>query len=263
MGRCAGPITRTVADAAQAMAVLSRPDARDSMNLPPQDLPWVAATRDAEANVAWLRGKRIGLWLDAGCGLPVDSQVRAATEDAAQRLASAGAHIVPMPPFMTPAMLAGMDRFWRMRSLQDVQALSPAQREALLPYILTWAESARGLSGAEIYAAWQQSHAMRVASVQAMAGLDFVLSPTAPITAFAAELPTPTDDPLRGLEHIGFTLPFNMGEQPAISVNAGYDESGLPIGIQLAGQRFDDIGVLRAAHAFEALRAPQRPRPAP
>ena len=102
---------------------------------------------------------------------------------------------------------------------------------------------------------------MRLASVQALEGLDFILSPTAPITAFAAELPTPTNDPLRGLEHIGFTLPFNMGEQPAISVNMGYSRAGLPIGVQLAGQRFDDIGVLRAAQALEQLRDTQRPWP--
>ena len=261
MGRCAGPITRTVADAAAAMAVLSGPDARDSMNLPPQDLPWLSSTEQPAHNVDWLRGKRIGLLLDAGCGLPLDEQVRAVCEDTAARLAAAGAHITPIGPILTPEMLDGMDHFWRMRSYQDLQAMSEAQRAALLPYILTWAESARNMSGAEVYNAWQQSHRMRLASVQALEGLDFILSPTAPITAFAAELPTPTNDPLRGLEHIGFTLPFNMGEQPAISVNMGYSRGGLPIGVQLAGQRFDDIGVLRAAQALEQLRDAQRPWP--
>jgi Asp-tRNA(Asn)/Glu-tRNA(Gln) amidotransferase A subunit family amidase len=261
MGRCAGPITRTVADAAAAMAVLSRPDARDSMNLPPQELPWLAATADAASNVAWLRGKRIGLLLDPGCGLALDEAVRAVCEDAAQRLAAAGAHVTPIGPILTPEMLAGMDHFWRMRSYQDLQALSAEQRAALLPYILTWAESAQGMTGAQVYQAWAQSHHMRLASVQAFEGLDFILSPTAPITAFAAEWPTPTNDPLRGLEHIAYTLPFNMGEQPAISVNMAYSPSGLPIGVQLAGQRFDDIGVLRAAQALEQLREPQRPWP--
>lgn len=257
MGRAAGPITRSVADAAAAMVVLSQPDARDTMSLPPQDLPWLAATQDPLANVDWLRGKRFGLLLDAGCGLPLDPQVRAATEDAARRLAAAGAHVDVLAPFMTPDMLAGMDQFWRMRSHQDLKALTAEQRHALLPYILTWAESAQGMTGEQVYEAWLQNHRMRQASVHAMLGLDFILSPTAPITAFAAELPTPTNDPLRGLEHIGFTLPFNMGEQPAISVNASHSDAGLPIGVQIVGQRFDDIGVLRAAQAFEQLRAPQ------
>jgi aspartyl-tRNA(Asn)/glutamyl-tRNA(Gln) amidotransferase subunit A len=77
----------------------------------------------------------------------------------------------------------------------------------------------------------------------------------------AAEAPSPTNDPLRPLEHIGFTVPFNMSEQPASSVNCGYSASGLPIGLQIAGKRFDDLGVLRVSRAFEQIREPQRPWP--
>ena len=58
-----------------------------------------------------------------------------------------------------------------------------------------------------------------VATVQACNAFDYVLSPTSPVPAFAAELPSPTNDPLRPLEHIGFTVPFNMSEQPAASIN--------------------------------------------
>jgi Asp-tRNA(Asn)/Glu-tRNA(Gln) amidotransferase A subunit family amidase len=52
-----------------------------------------------------------------------------------------------------------------------------------------------------------------------------------------------------------------MSDQPASSVNAGYTASGLPIGLQIIGQRFDDLGVLRLSHAFEELRGRQRPWP--
>jgi len=85
----------------------------------------------------------------------------------------------------------------------------------------------------------------------------------APMPAFQAELPSPTNDPLRPLEHIGFTVPFNMSEQPAASVNCGYTRSGLPIGLQIAGARFDDLGVLQVAHAFELIREPQKAWPQP
>jgi Asp-tRNA(Asn)/Glu-tRNA(Gln) amidotransferase A subunit family amidase len=64
-------------------------------------------------------------------------------------------------------------------------------------------------------------------------------------------------------EHIAFTLPFNMSEQPAASVNCGFTSGGLPIGLQISGRRFDDLGVLQLARAFEDLRGPQRPWPAP
>ena len=258
-GRAAGPMTRSVADAALMMRVLSLPDARDSMSLPYQDIAWEQFDRGVER----LRGLRIGLLLDAGCGLPVDPEVRAAVEHAAHLMERAGAVVVPMQPFMTQAMLDGMDHFWRMRSHVDLQALPAAQRDKVLPYIRTWAESADGMSGAEVFNASHQFYVTRVATVKACSAFDYVISPVAPNVAFPAELPSPTNDPLRPLEHIGFTVPFNMSEQPAASVNCGYTASGLPIGLQIAGARFDDLGVLQVAHAFEQIRGPQRPWPQP
>jgi aspartyl-tRNA(Asn)/glutamyl-tRNA(Gln) amidotransferase subunit A len=52
-----------------------------------------------------------------------------------------------------------------------------------------------------------------------------------------------------------------MSEQPAASINCGYTSDGLPIGLQIIGQRFDDLGVLRVARAYERLRPSQRPWP--
>lgn len=258
-GRAAGPMTRTVQDAALMMQALTRPDARDSMSLPAQDIAWdQVATHPQD-----LRGLRLGLLLDAGCGLPVDPEVRAAIEAAARLFEQAGAIVIPMAPLLTRAMLDGMDRFWRMRSLMDLRTLAPEQRDKVLPFIRAWAESAAALDGPQVFEASQQFHATRVATVRACAPFDYVLSPVAPIAAFAAELPAPTDDPLRPLEHIAFTVPFNMSEQPAASIHCGFTAGGLPIGLQIAGPRFDDPGVLRLAHAFEQLRGPQRPWPEP
>ena len=258
-GRAAGPMTRTVADAALMMQVLSHPDARDSMSLPAQDIAWDQFDQGAER----LRGLRIGLLLDAGCGLPVDPEVRAAVENAARLMEAAGATIVPMQPFMTQAMLDGMDHFWRMRSFTDLQALPAARRDKVLPYIRAWADSAEGMSGTAVFNASQQFHVTRVATVKACSAFDYVISPVAPNVAFQAELPSPTNDPLRPLEHIGFTVPFNMSEQPAASVNCGYTQAGLPIGLQIAGARFDDLGVLQVSRAFELVRGAQRPWPQP
>ena len=258
-GRAAGPMTRTVQDAALMMQVLSQPDVRDSMSLPYQPIAW----GEYDQGVQRLRGLRLGLLLDAGCGLPVEAEVRAAVEHAARLFEQAGAQVSLMQPFMTQAMLDGMDHFWRMRSYTDLQALPEAQRAKVLPYIRAWAESAAGMTGTQVFQASQQFHTTRVATVKACSGFDYVLSPVAPMPAFAAELPSPTNDPLRPLEHIGFTVPFNMSEQPAASVNCGYTASGLPIGLQIAGARFDDLGVLQVAHAFEQIRGPQRPWPQP
>ena len=256
-GRAAGPMTRSVADSALMMQFLSLPDARDSMSLLYQDLAWT----EFDQGAAYLKGLKIGLMMEAGCGLPVDPEISAAVLSAAKAFENAGAHVIPMQPFMTPAILDGLDHNWRMRSHLDLKALPPATKAKVLPYIIQWADSAAGMTGTQVFEAASQTHATRMAAVKACAPFDFVISPTAPCSAFPAELPSPTNDPLHGLEHIGFTVPFNMSEQPAASINCGYMRSGLPIGLQIAGRRFDDLGVLKASRAYELLRPAQRPWP--
>ncbi|MDR3004475.1 MAG: amidase, partial [Acidovorax sp.] len=258
-GRCAGPMTRSVEDAALMMMVLAQPDARDCMALPPQRIAW----QQLAPGLQRLRGLRIGLLLDAGCGLPVEPEVRQAVEQAARLFEEAGAIVTPMAPFLGRDMLDGMDHFWRMRSHMDLQAMPATQQAKVLPFIRQWADSAHGLTAAAVFAAQHQFFRTRQATVQACAAFDYVLSPVAPITAFDAELAAPTNDPLRPLEHIAFTVPFNMSEQPAISVPCALSSQGLPIGLQITGARFDDLGVLQVARAFEQLRAPPPAWPQP
>ena len=259
MGRAAGPMTRSVQDAALFMDVLARPDDRDSMSLPGQDIDWPAF----DAGVDRLRGLRIGLLMEAGCGLAVEPEVRAAVERAALVLERAGAVVAPVKPFMTQGILDGMDHFWRMRSHVELRSLPPEAKARVLPYIQQWADSAAGMTGEATYRAFHQFHLTRIAAVNACRPFDYVISPVSPVPAFPAELPSPTNDAMRPLEHIGFTVPFNMSEQPAASINCGYTADGLPIGLQIAGKRFDDLGVLQVARAFEIIREPQRPWPLP
>jgi len=261
MGRCAGPMTRSESDAALMMAVLSQPDARDPMSLPPAAIDWLALDRFVQAGV---RGLRIGLQLDAGCGLPVQPLVRAAVTAAAQRFADAGAIVEPLQPWIDTELLHGVDRFWRIRSGMDVAALPPERRAKLLPIVRAWAESGLGLSGEAAFHGYAQTHRMRCLTVAATQPFDFVLSPVSPNTAFPAEWAYPSNDVATAMDHIGFTLPYNMSEQPAITVPCGFDEAGVPIGLQIAGRRFDDLGVLQLARLWEAdLQGPSRPWPQP
>ncbi len=259
IGRVAGPMTRTVADAALFMQVLSRPDWRDAMSLPAQDIAW----QQAEAGPERLKGLRIGLLMEAGCGMPVAPEVAAAVQAAARLFEQAGARVEPMKPFMTPALLDGMDHAWRMRSHVDLQALTPAQKDSILPFIRAWADSAEGMDGPSVFRAFHQFHLTRVAAVQACQPYDYVLSPVSPVTTYPAEWAMPTNDPMRAMAHIGFTVAFNMSEQPAASINCGYTQEGHPIGLQIVGQRFDDLGVLQVSSAFEKIRGPQRAWPQP
>src|SRR5215510_10500505 len=99
-GRVAGPMTRTVTDAALLMAELSKPDWRDAMSLPYQAIEWTQLQRDA-------KGLRLGLQLDAGWGLPVEPEVRRAVEAAAHAFERAGAKVEPVAAFSTRGMIDG------------------------------------------------------------------------------------------------------------------------------------------------------------
>ncbi|MDQ7804022.1 amidase [Amycolatopsis sp. A133] len=254
LGRVAGPMTRTVADTALLMSVLSRPDPRDHLCLPPSDLDW-------SSTASSLAGLRVGLQLEPGVGLPVDPAIRDAVAAAGRAFEAAGAVVEPVGPFLTRGMLEGLDVFWRTRAWSDLVALPPDRRAKVLPYIADWAAGGADVSGVDVYRGFAQIDVMSVAALRATSAFDVVLSPTCPVAAPPAEWASPTNDPARPFEHIAFTVPYNMSGQPAASLNCGYTDDGRPIGLQIAGRRFDDLGVLRAAAAYEGLRPPQRPWP--
>ena len=257
MGRVAGPITRSVEDAALLMNALARPDARDFMALPPEECDF---SEDLEVLSPKL--VRIGFLGDMGVGLPVDPQVRAAAESAATALAGAGCTVESIRSFLTEEMLDGMCRFFEARSYNDFLQLPASRRARVLPFIAEWCSwRARDFTGREVMQAYGAVMAMREAAVAASAAYDFILSPTSPILPYEAELAAPGNDPHNALPHIAFTVPYNMSGQPAASINWTTSADGLPIGIQLVGTRFDDRGVLKLARLVEMLRPAQRAWP--
>jgi Asp-tRNA(Asn)/Glu-tRNA(Gln) amidotransferase A subunit family amidase len=158
-------------------------------------------------------------------------------------------------------MIDGMDRFWRMRSWLDMQALPPERRDKVLPYIRQWVASGAQLTATEVFLGYSQMAALRDAAVAACQPYDYVLSPVSPVPSYDAQWASPLNDPEQPFEHIAFTLPYNMSEQPAASINCGYTSDGLPIGLQIIGHRHDDLGVLQVSRAYEQLRPAQRPWP--
>lgn len=248
-GRCAGPMTPRVDDAALLMASITRPDARDATSLPYQDIDWDAPGMD-------VRGLKIGLMLDAGCGIDAEPDVRQAVENAAREFEAQGAEIVELPPVLTREMLDGLDVAWRARFWGMMQKLSPAKRSKILPYIHEWAEAGAAVAPTDVAAGFDQTFAMRAACAKAFDKVDFILSPVNPNVSYPAEWASPTNDPAKPFEHICFTVPWNMGEQPACSINCGFSQSGMPIGLQIVAPRFEDLKVFQLARTYEAWNGP-------
>ena len=140
VGRVAGPMTRTVDDAALMMSVLSRPDRRDGMSLPPDNINWKALEKSS-------RKLRIGLMLDLGVGQALEQEVRDVAAKAAKIFETAGAVVNEVPGVLTREMLDGLDNFWRARMWDDLSRLEETERAKTLPYIYKWAEAAAKLTG--------------------------------------------------------------------------------------------------------------------
>jgi len=258
IGRVTGPMTRDVAASAAMMNLLSKPDARDFMNLPYQDTDYT------KLDGLDVRKLRIGFLPEMKAGLAPHPDIVAAAKAAAKALESAGAVVEEMKSFLTPELLDGMSRFFEARSYNDFVAMPTAKQAKVLPFVAEWCTwRAKDFSGRDVMAAYAAYVALRDATVAATVPYDFVISPTSPILPYEAELPAPGNDPRNALPHIAFTVPYNMSEQPAASLNWTFSSDGLPIGVQVIGRRFDDLGVLRLSAWLEKVRPKQRDWPNP
>lgn len=246
-GRAAGPLAQSVADVALAMSVLTRPDGRDYTALPPEDIDWGDLDVD-------LRGARVGLHLDPGAGMPVDPDVSAAVRAAADLYSDAGAEVVELAPFIDDTVLHDIDTYWRVRFWRTYRLLSPAAKAQVLPFISTWVHGGADVSGARALECAESISELRRRTVEATLPFEVVLAPVSPVAAFPAEWPMPWGDDDRGMAHVAFTVPYNMSQQPASSINAGFTADGRTIGLQISGRRYADHEVLRHTAWFEAHR---------
>ena len=251
--RTAGPMARTVRDAALMLTVLSRPDARDYGSLAPDGMAYQDHL-DVE-----VRGLRVGLLLDLGFGVPAEPAVRRSIEAAAALFAGSGAQVEPMPALLDIDPLESLDRIFSVRSRIELDHLPAAKREEVHPLVRRLCERASAFSAMEYGAATDVMEGVKATVVARTAPYDVVLAPTLPVVNFPAEdVSFIPDDPMS----LGvFTALFNQTGQPAASVCCGFDERGLPIGLQIIGRRFDDGRVLAVARAYERMRGFTPPWP--
>jgi aspartyl-tRNA(Asn)/glutamyl-tRNA(Gln) amidotransferase subunit A len=226
------------------------------MSLPAHDINWKALEKSP-------RKLRFGLMLDLNVGQKLEKEVRDVAIKAAKAFESAGAVVTEVDSVLTREMLDGLDNFWRARMWDDLSKLELAEQKKTLPYIYKWAERGAKLSGVDVVRGFNASMAIRAAAAKLFTDIDYVISPVSPVVNFPAEFASPLNDPDQPFEHICYTVPWNMSENPALSINGGYDSRGFPIGVQIIGRRFDDLGVLAMGKVFEGLRGEQRPWPEP
>jgi amidase/aspartyl-tRNA(Asn)/glutamyl-tRNA(Gln) amidotransferase subunit A len=246
MTRSAGPIARRVADLALVLSTLAKPDDRDCWSLPPDGIQYEdRLDRD-------LQGVRIGLLTDMGFDPRPEPTVLAALEAAARALEERGAVIEPMPPLFDHDAYAPIDRLLQVRGYTEIESFPEDRRREVAAAVYDWSRAAAAYSAHDHARFLAAIAADRAHVQQAMRPYTYVLAPVLPVVNFPAEAPGLfTDAPLR---HANFTAVFNQTAQPAASVHQAFDSRGLPIGVQVIGSRFDDLGVLQIAHAIELGR---------
>jgi Asp-tRNA(Asn)/Glu-tRNA(Gln) amidotransferase A subunit family amidase len=155
-----------------------------------------------------------------------------------------------------------IDASLKLRAWQEYQSASAESREYTSAPLIAWfAEVADwGLQQILTMQKGLQQGIQHTASLFEKA--DVLLSPVMPVVNFSAELLGP--DQGIPLGHCRFTAVFNQSGHPAVVIHAGYDRRGLPIGLQLVGQRCSDLALIRLACRLEdALRQQGLSRPWP
>jgi aspartyl-tRNA(Asn)/glutamyl-tRNA(Gln) amidotransferase subunit A len=244
----AGPMTRTVDDAALMLDVMSRPDARDWSALAP---PAGSFLDDLGNGVA---GLRVAFSPDLGY-VDVDPEVATAVRAAVDVLAGLGAEVTEADPGF-PDPVQAYHLLWFAGAAKSLERLPQHLVDEMDPGLRGVAEQGSTLSASDYLEATAQRMALGCAMGRFHERFDLLLTPTLPIAAFAAGVEVPPGWPSpRWTSWTPFTYPFNLTQQPAVTVPCGSTADGLPVGLQIVGPRHADARVLAAAKAYHGATA--------
>ena len=257
----AGPMARTVPDAALMLKVVAGPDERDLYSLPADATDYLTACEGG------IRGLRVA-WSPALGYAKVDPQVATLTEAAAKNFESSlGCKLdVADPGFESP---------WESLSVLMVMSIAlplrgflPEWETRMDPALVKQIRNVERLGPTDFGEALAKRFALWDTTRKFFERFDLLLTPTVPIPAFEAGQLAPdgmTAAPgslIPFADYSPFTYPWNLTGQPTASVPCGFTREGLPVGLQIVGRRFADATVLRAAAAFEEVRPWSDRRPA-
>ena len=248
-----GPHAMTVSDVALMMNAITQPDARDWTSLPFDGMDYTLGLQQG------VKDLRIAYSPALGYAKHIHPEIAAATAQAAQHLQDLGAVVEQVDPgiedpldISTGLWFAGAYQVWRTLSAEQQALTDPdfaaqaAIGETLDANALHQLNQRRGLLGSHLR--------------QFMQRFDLILTPSTAVPAFKA-LPA-GHSAMNSEAMLGwtpFSYPFNLSQQPAISLPCGLTADGLPMGVQLVGPMFGDALVLRAAKSLETCYTLMRP----
>jgi aspartyl-tRNA(Asn)/glutamyl-tRNA(Gln) amidotransferase subunit A len=244
-----GPMSRTVADSALMLSVISGPDSRDRYSLPKADFDWMGVLKGG------IKGLKVAYSPDWGYA-PVDPEVRRVVGEAVKVFERDLGCIVEEahPGFEDP-----YGAFWAIvameTDLRGMREIVAKHGHHMTPHLVDFIM--RPWTAEDFTSALMTRKAVVNKMWRFMRKYDLLLTPTLAVPPFAVHIQGPEKidgqivHPFRWLN---FTFPLNFTGQPAASVPAGFTKDRLPVGLQIIGRHLDDPTVLRAAAAFESAK---------
>jgi Asp-tRNA(Asn)/Glu-tRNA(Gln) amidotransferase A subunit family amidase len=251
----AGPMTRTVRDAALMLNAIAGADDRDRLSLPTSHPDYLQAVEGD------IRGLRVAWSTDLGFAV-VDPQVKQVTAAAVAVFSELGCHVDEVNPgFDNPGELFQYFFYVNIGTmLQDY----PGYERQIDAQLLANLAEVKGVSGQDYARVMLRRSAIFDKIQRLFATYDALLCPTVAVPPFEVGIEGPTQIAGRPVDRrtwIAMTPLFNLTGQPAATVPCGFSNEGLPIGLQIVGRRFDEASVLRASAGFEAIRPWAQKRP--
>ncbi|NIK60581.1 amidase [Kribbella shirazensis] len=239
----AGPMTRTVRDAAALLDVVSGFDPRDWSAMPTPGRSFLDGLDDGVA------GLRIGFSANLGY-VRNDPEVEALVRTAVGVLADLGAEVVEVDPGFTDPIDA-FNVLWWSGAAKVLSAYTVDDR------VDPGLRRVAALGSAYTASDFLDATAVRMDLGTLMGRFhqryDVLVTPTLPITAFPVGQDVP--DGSASPDWTGwtpYTYPFNLTQQPALSVPCGFTQAGLPVGLQVVAPRHADALTLRVGQAYQA-----------
>lgn len=270
-----GPVAKDVSDCAAVLETIASYDKKDSTSIPRKDLDFTSALVDD------VKGMKIGIPRDY-FGEGLDGQVREAVMRAAGILKDRGAIVeefdLSLVEYAIPAYYviasaeasSNLSRFdgvkygLRAKEYEGLhQMYKKSRSEGFGPEVkrrimLGSFVLSSGYYDAYYLKALRTKALIKQAFDKAFADYDVILGPAAPTTA--PKLGESLKDPLKMYLGDIYTVSVNLAGLPAMTVPCGQDQAGLPIGLQLIGDCFQEKKIIRAAYTFEQTFAGREER---
>lgn len=244
----AGPMTRTVADAALMLSVMAGPDPRDPISLEAKPADYMKSLGHG------IKGLRVAFSPDLG-GREVMPDVADVVKEAARAFEGLGVDVEEVDPGF-PNLDWAFGVFWMAGMAGRFEDILPKWQDAMDPLLVSFIQMGQELRAVDFVKAQMQRNDFRDHVRKFFEQYDLLLLPTLATTAFKAGVPISEaldKHPLEPQTWSPFTQAFNLSLSPAASIPAGFTKDGLPVGLMIVGRRFDDLTVLQASAAFEEI----------